>query len=67
MPMWNHNSNNHQVLLKALNLQGRKVTKIVLTFEVNQPMSMVVHEYVDIDDPRELIDAIALEATQIEA
>jgi len=28
---------------------------------------MVVHEYVDIDNPRELIDAIALEATQIEA
>ena len=42
-------------LLKALHLEGRRVDRIELIFEVGQPARMIVHEYAAYEQLPELV------------
>lgn len=55
-----------EAVLKALGLEGRKIRRLILTMEVDKPITLQVDEYAVFEDGTEYLVANLLELTKFE-
>lgn len=55
-----------QAVLKALGLEGRKIRRLILTMEVDKPITLQIDEYATFPDGAPYLMANLLELTKFE-